>query len=208
MLRCWVTLRRWIGPGAPACRCPLPSSCLNSPEAASPPPSTVSPPCLPTKPAALAPTLAAPPPGANGLASPRDFMTPVAWFEERECHFTVMHKFEGQLFAATQVGGAGGRTGCSSQSSVSSSTARRATAQPWPAPNPSADLTTQNPCPLPPDVLPVQRGGVARQLRALQVRPHALLPRQRGQLWCAEPRPHPLRALCPSAAGRRAGPGR
>jgi hypothetical protein len=42
--------------------------------------------------------------GANGLASPRDFLTPVAWFEERECNFTVMHKFEGQLFAATQVG--------------------------------------------------------------------------------------------------------
>jgi hypothetical protein len=31
-------------------------------------------------------------------------MTPVAWFEERECHFTVMHKFEGQLFSAAQVG--------------------------------------------------------------------------------------------------------
>ncbi|KIZ00241.1 homogentisate 1,2-dioxygenase [Monoraphidium neglectum] len=41
--------------------------------------------------------------GANGLASPRDFMTPVAWFEERECHFTVMHKFEGQLFSAAQT---------------------------------------------------------------------------------------------------------
>ncbi|KAI8467072.1 MAG: homogentisate 1,2-dioxygenase-domain-containing protein [Monoraphidium minutum] len=41
--------------------------------------------------------------GANGLASPRDFLTPVAWFEERECAFTVMHKFEGQLFSATQA---------------------------------------------------------------------------------------------------------
>ncbi|GBF88452.1 hypothetical protein Rsub_01165 [Raphidocelis subcapitata] len=41
--------------------------------------------------------------GANGLASPRDFLTPVAWFEERACNFTVMHKFEGQLFAATQA---------------------------------------------------------------------------------------------------------
>jgi hypothetical protein len=42
--------------------------------------------------------------GANGLASPRDFLAPTAWFEERECHFTVMHKFEGQLFTAAQVG--------------------------------------------------------------------------------------------------------
>jgi len=30
-------------------------------------------------------------------------MTPTACFEERECSFTVMHKFEGQLFAATQA---------------------------------------------------------------------------------------------------------
>jgi hypothetical protein len=42
--------------------------------------------------------------GANGLASPRDFLAPTAWFEERECSFTVMHKFEGQLFSAAQVG--------------------------------------------------------------------------------------------------------
>jgi hypothetical protein len=41
--------------------------------------------------------------GANGLANPRDFQAPVAWFEERSVTFTVMHKFEGQLFAATQV---------------------------------------------------------------------------------------------------------
>jgi len=42
--------------------------------------------------------------GANGLANPRDFLYPTAWFEEREGPFTVMHKFQGQLFAATQVG--------------------------------------------------------------------------------------------------------
>jgi homogentisate 1,2-dioxygenase len=40
--------------------------------------------------------------GANGLANPRDFLHPVAWFEERNVNFTVMHKFQGQLFAATQ----------------------------------------------------------------------------------------------------------
>lgn len=50
-----------------------------------------------------------PPLGANGLANPRDFQYPTAWFEEREGHpFTVMHKFQGQLFAATQVGGGQG----------------------------------------------------------------------------------------------------
>lgn len=49
--------------------------------------------------------------GANGLANPRDFQAPVAWFEERSVTFTVMHKFEGQLFAATQVRGGPGRRG-------------------------------------------------------------------------------------------------
>jgi len=41
--------------------------------------------------------------GANGLANPRDFSTPVAWFEDRECEYTVIHKLEGQLFAADQA---------------------------------------------------------------------------------------------------------
>ena len=41
--------------------------------------------------------------GANGLAAARDFLTPVARFEERECDFTVLHKFNGQLFQAEQV---------------------------------------------------------------------------------------------------------
>jgi homogentisate 1,2-dioxygenase len=40
--------------------------------------------------------------GSNGLANPRDFLYPTACFEEREGTFTVMHKFQGQLFAATQ----------------------------------------------------------------------------------------------------------
>mmetsp|Transcript_38273 Transcript_38273/g.85231 ORF Transcript_38273/g.85231 Transcript_38273/m.85231 type:complete len:494 (+) Transcript_38273:149-1630(+) len=41
--------------------------------------------------------------GSNGLANPRDFLTPIAWYEEREANFTVMHKFEGQLFSAHQT---------------------------------------------------------------------------------------------------------
>lgn len=40
--------------------------------------------------------------GANGLANPRDFLTPVAWFEDRHCDYTIVHKFEGQLFSAAQ----------------------------------------------------------------------------------------------------------
>lgn len=40
--------------------------------------------------------------GANGLANPRDFRTPTAWFEDREGDFCVIHKLEGQLFAASQ----------------------------------------------------------------------------------------------------------
>ncbi|KAK9846297.1 hypothetical protein WJX81_001152 [Elliptochloris bilobata] len=41
--------------------------------------------------------------GANGLAAARDFLTPVARFEERECDYTVLHKFNGQLFQAQQA---------------------------------------------------------------------------------------------------------
>ncbi|GAB4820865.1 hypothetical protein N2152v2_007911 [Parachlorella kessleri] len=40
--------------------------------------------------------------GSNGLANPRDFLTPEAWFEDRACRFTVIHKLEGELFAAEQ----------------------------------------------------------------------------------------------------------
>jgi len=35
--------------------------------------------------------------GSNGLANPRDFETPVAWFEDRDCTFTVTQKFCGNL---------------------------------------------------------------------------------------------------------------
>jgi len=42
--------------------------------------------------------------GANGLASPRDFQTPTAWFEDRDvAAFRVVAKYQGVLFAVTQV---------------------------------------------------------------------------------------------------------
>ena len=47
------------------------------------------------------------PSGANGLANPRDFLSPVAWFEDRELpsnDYVVISKFQGKLFATKQVG--------------------------------------------------------------------------------------------------------
>ena len=41
--------------------------------------------------------------GANGLAYPRDFLSPVAWYEDRDIDYTIINKFQGQLFSATQV---------------------------------------------------------------------------------------------------------
>jgi len=38
--------------------------------------------------------------GANGLADPRHFVSPVAWYEDRECDFEVVGKFGGELFSA------------------------------------------------------------------------------------------------------------
>ncbi|XP_077864110.1 homogentisate 1,2-dioxygenase-like [Saccoglossus kowalevskii] len=41
--------------------------------------------------------------GANGLASPRDFLTPVAWYENKTVdNYTVISKYQGKLFAAKQ----------------------------------------------------------------------------------------------------------
>ncbi len=37
--------------------------------------------------------------GANGLANPRDFETPVAWYEDREGDFELVAKFGGNLWA-------------------------------------------------------------------------------------------------------------
>lgn len=37
------------------------------------------------------------------MAAPRDFQTPVAWFEKRECaDYVVMHKLNGLVFEARQ----------------------------------------------------------------------------------------------------------
>ena len=43
--------------------------------------------------------------GANGLANPRDFLTPVASFEDRTVAegYSIVSKFQGVLFSATQV---------------------------------------------------------------------------------------------------------
>jgi len=38
--------------------------------------------------------------GSNGLANPRDFLTPTAWFEDREGRFELTAKFQGNLWAA------------------------------------------------------------------------------------------------------------
>ncbi len=38
--------------------------------------------------------------GSNGLANPRDFETPVAWYENRDARTQVVQKFEGHLWAA------------------------------------------------------------------------------------------------------------
>ncbi|KAK3030264.1 hypothetical protein RJ639_039847 [Escallonia herrerae] len=41
--------------------------------------------------------------GANGLAAPRDFLVPTAWFEQRSCSgYTIVQKFGGELFTAKQ----------------------------------------------------------------------------------------------------------
>jgi homogentisate 1,2-dioxygenase len=41
--------------------------------------------------------------GANGLANPRDFETPVAWFEDREEDFEIVQKFNTRLWS-TRLG--------------------------------------------------------------------------------------------------------
>ncbi len=38
--------------------------------------------------------------GSNGLANPRDFLTPVAWYEDREGAFELVAKFMGDLWTA------------------------------------------------------------------------------------------------------------
>lgn len=41
--------------------------------------------------------------GANGLANPRDFETPVAWYEDREGEFEQVAKFAGNLWSAAMT---------------------------------------------------------------------------------------------------------
>lgn len=43
--------------------------------------------------------------GANGLANPRDFLCPVAWYEDRKVAtgYTIINKYQGKLFACQQV---------------------------------------------------------------------------------------------------------
>lgn len=36
--------------------------------------------------------------GANGMANPRDFETPVAWYEDTKDEWTVVNKFSGKFF--------------------------------------------------------------------------------------------------------------
>ena len=41
--------------------------------------------------------------GANGLAEPRDFLYPVAWYEDRACEYTVTTKLLGELWDAPRA---------------------------------------------------------------------------------------------------------
>ena len=44
--------------------------------------------------------------GANGLANPRDFETPVAHFEDRDVKgYKIVNKYQGALFECEQVSG-------------------------------------------------------------------------------------------------------
>lgn len=40
--------------------------------------------------------------GANGLANPRDFLTPKSWYEDKDEAHTIISKFQGKLFTAKQ----------------------------------------------------------------------------------------------------------
>lgn len=40
--------------------------------------------------------------GANGLANPRDFKTPVAWYEDRDTDYQIVCKYQGKLLVAEQ----------------------------------------------------------------------------------------------------------
>lgn len=40
--------------------------------------------------------------GANGLANPRDFLTPIAHYEDLDTKYKIITKFQGSLFEAEQ----------------------------------------------------------------------------------------------------------
>ena len=40
--------------------------------------------------------------GANGLAYPRDFLYPTAWFEDTDGDFTIYNKYQGKMFSCVQ----------------------------------------------------------------------------------------------------------
>ena len=40
--------------------------------------------------------------GANGLANPRDFLSPVAFFEKVEASYKVYNKYQGEIFVSEQ----------------------------------------------------------------------------------------------------------
>ena len=132
---------------------------------------------LPSRTAA-APLAAGCPAGANGLANPRDFQTPTAWFEDRPCAYTVVHKLEGQLFSG---GPASASSSCLLLLSLGIALGLL-----WlqschnPAP-PSCQGCGVRPSGKPcsrPDLFALQCRRLARQLHAVQVRSRQILPRQ------------------------------
>ena len=40
--------------------------------------------------------------GANGLAYPRDFLYPTAWYEDTDGDFTIYNKYQGKMFSCIQ----------------------------------------------------------------------------------------------------------
>lgn len=36
--------------------------------------------------------------GSNSLANPRDFQIPVAWYEDKDCKFTLINKYQSKFF--------------------------------------------------------------------------------------------------------------
>ena len=41
--------------------------------------------------------------GANGLANPRDFKIPQAWYEDKDVEWRIVSKYQGAHFVAQQV---------------------------------------------------------------------------------------------------------